>query len=201
LKRDVPKELNENVRASLAALLNIDEAQLRGKSAPLSSRVYVKTNNGTQTQTASAVPADDKNKFIDSPRNFPVGQILDLPVFGTVSSGGATFMTKAPIDRILRPNFLAHVVDAYCLNISGDAMSPEAKNGSTVLVHPHLPPNNGDTCLFQASATPGAEYVVRVLVKQTDQAWTVRQHKPPRQYQLKKAQWPVCRIVVGNYYR
>jgi phage repressor protein C with HTH and peptisase S24 domain len=111
-------------------------------------------------------------------------------------------MSKRPIDRISRPNFLAHVADAYGIIISDNAMSPKIKNGATVLVHPHLPPNDGDICVFRSERDTASDSVeVRVLVRSTDRVWHVHQHKPkPKTYTLKKSDWPVCHLVVGVFF-
>jgi phage repressor protein C with HTH and peptisase S24 domain len=125
----------------------------------------------------------------------------DLPVFATTQVAGATIMSTKAIDRMLRPNFLLHVEDAYGLIISDNAMDPEAKNGSTVLVHPHLPARAGDTCVFQSEPHSDIAVLVRQLVRSNDRTWRVHQHKPAKDYDLKKTDWPVCHLVVGNFSR
>jgi hypothetical protein len=204
LKRDVPKELHERERIRLAELLGIDENELRGKSTPLTSRPYIKNGDRLQSQAPSAISMTGGKQIpLDSPRFFPISEMTqDLPVFATTQvAGGAMVMSTKPIDRMLRPNFLLHVDDAYGLIVIDDAMDPEVKNGATVQVHPHLPAKNGDACLFRSSADPDTNVLVRQLVSANDGAWKVCQHKPHKVYSLKKSEWPVCHLVVAVFPR
>lgn len=203
ISRGIPEELHENERLKLAELLGIEENALRGKSAPLMTRVYNKQPNGTRSQ----MPYDNsvtngERKTLDTSRIYPITSgVPDLPVYASVQrTDGATVMSSTPIDRIARPNFLAHVVNAYGLIIIDDAMAPEAKTGSMVLVHPYLPPRDDDTCLFYSGEqSNGTPYVMGILVRQTEKIWVVHQHKSRKEFELKKSEWPVCRRVVGNY--
>jgi phage repressor protein C with HTH and peptisase S24 domain len=194
------RKCSERERAKLAELLGIEENQLRGKSTPQVPRAY--TRNGTRTHTSyDNSVTHSEQKPLDTLRTFPISNNVDLPVFTTMPGGdGVTVMSVTPIDRIARPNFLMHVVDAYGLIIGDDAMDPEARIGSTILVHPHLPPRDGDTCLFRADSV-GSKYVVRQLIRQNDRVWRVHQHKPAKDYELKKSEYPVCHAVVGNFSR
>jgi SOS-response transcriptional repressor LexA len=205
LRRGVPEELHERERIRLAELLGIDENQLRGKSTPLTSRPYIKNGDRLQSQAPSAISViGDKQIPLDTPRLFPISEMTqDLPVFATtqVAGGGVTMMSKKAVDRIARPNFLVHVDGAYGLIIPDDAMSPEAKSGSTALVHPHLPARDGDTCVFQSEQDSGTAVLMRQLIRSNDRTWRVHQHKPAKDYDLKKSEWPVCHAVVGNFSR
>jgi phage repressor protein C with HTH and peptisase S24 domain len=204
LRRGVPEELHEKERLKLAELLGIDENQLRGKSIPLTSRPYIKNGDRLHSQAPSAISVTSGKQIpLDSPRFFPISEMTqDLPVFATTQvAGGAMIMSVKPIDRIARPNFLVHVDGAYGLIIPDDAMSPEAKSGSTALVHPHLPARDGDTCLFQSKQETGTAVLMRQLVRSNDRNWRVHQHKPAKDYDLKKTEWPVCHLVVGNFSR
>ena len=126
----------------------------------------------------------------------------DLPVFGTaLSKGGVSLVTPKAIDYEARPEFLS-VEDAYGLIVSGDAMDPECKNGSTVLVNPHLPPKNGDTCVFRSAKDNGEIFAtVGQLVRRTDRAWIVHQHNARKDFELKRSEWQTCHTIVGNYSR
>ena len=166
------------------------------------SRAYTKNGNATRSHMVpdNSVSGGEHNSLAPL-KTIPIVGIPDLPVFATTQVAGATVMSKKPIDRTLRPNFLLHVEDAYGLIISDNAMDPEAKNGSTVLVHPHLPARNGDTCVFQSEPHSDISVVVRQLVRSNERTWRVHQHKPAKDYDLKKSDWPVCHLVVGNFSR
>ena len=204
LRRGIPDELHEPERIKLAELLGVSEDVLRGKSSRLIARPYSKNSNDAQMQISPDIAVTSTGqKVLDMPRIYPItNDAPDLPVFATTQIAGVSVMITKPFDRIARPNFLLHVVDAYALIISDDTMDPEAKNGSTALVHPHLPPRNGDTCLFRAERdTTSDNAMVRQLVSANDRAWRVHQHKPAKDYDLKKSEWPVCHLVVGNFSR
>jgi phage repressor protein C with HTH and peptisase S24 domain len=203
LRRGVPDELHERERLRLAELLGIDENDLRGTSTPLTSRPYTKNGDTSQTQASPDISvAGPEQKSVS--RLYPVDAVFDLPVFATtqVAGGGASMMNRKVVDRISRPNFLMHVADAYGIIIGDNAMSPEIKNGATVLVHPHLPAHDGDTCVFRSERDTSSDNVeVRVLVRSTDHVWHVHRHKPkPKTYTLKKSDWPLCHLVVGVFF-
>lgn len=207
LKRGIPSQLDEEVRGPLAELLNIPEDSLRGTSAKLPKREYMKTNLSDQSLVvlhprAGTVPHNQQNV----PGATPGSQLFgdrDLPVFGTAQGGeGAILLTNEAVDWVLRPDSLLRVKDGYGIIVTGDSMSPEHKSGSTALVNPHLPPRAGDACIFRSHADDGAVRIcIKELVRQTADAWHVRQHNPPKSITLKKAEWQVCHVTVGNYFR
>jgi phage repressor protein C with HTH and peptisase S24 domain len=207
LKRGVPEELGEDERNKLAQILSLDPDQLRGKSPPLPPRTYGRPNhNHTAASTARNGSQDmsgSRQNFIESVRPLSIMSNRDLPVFGTAEGGdGALLVTDRPVDWEARPDFLARTEDAYGMIITGDSMDPECKHGSTALVNPHLPPRNGDTCIFRAHADDGAVHcMVKQLVRYNDKTWYVHQHNPKKDFELKRAEWQVCHTVVGNYSR
>lgn len=217
LYRGVPAELPESVRIPLAEVLQVSPDSLRGPSAKLPGRQTVKSNASyikTNTENESLVaPGTRAGIFPLTPYNqqnvpgsTPGTQLFggrDLPVFGTAQGGeGAILLTNEAVDWVLRPDSLAHVKDGYGIIVTGDSMSPEHKSGSTALVNPHLPSRAGDTCIFRAHADDGSVKIcIKELVRQTDEAWHVKQHNPPKNLTLKKAEWQVCHVTVGNYFR
>lgn len=207
LKRGIPAQLPEDVRGAIAELLKVPEDDLRGTSAKLPKREYVKSNIPNESlvapeSTAVIVPINKHNP----PGTTPGAQLFgerDLPVFGTAQGGeGAILLTNEAVDWVLRPDSLLRVKDGYGIIVTGDSMSPEHKSGSTALVNPHLPPRAGDACIFRSHADDGAVKIcIKELVRQTEDAWHVRQHNPPKSITLKKAEWQVCHVTVGNYFR
>ena len=199
LKRGIPVELGERDRKALADILQVSEDQLRGVSPTLPSKEY--------TKPVELPPQNYRigQKLLDIP--IPIKHLQgerDLPVFGTAQggSGGALVVTDRPVDWESRPDFLLRVEDAYGIIVSGDSMSPEHKNGSTALVNPHLPPRNGETCIFRSHRDDGEVLVlIKELRRFNDQTWYVHQHNPPKDFQLKRSEWQVCHVTVGNYFR
>jgi phage repressor protein C with HTH and peptisase S24 domain len=189
LKRGIPTELHERDRGKLAQLLNLSEDELRGSSTPLPPRGYAKigNNHSRRRESRESVTFDPQN-FIENRRDFRIIRGQELPVYGTAQvPGGAFTVTAKPIDWEARPDFLARREDAYGLIVSGDSMDPECKNGSTVLVDPHLPPKNGDTCVFRSKKdNVDMTATVKVLVRSNEQSWFVRQHNPPKKFELRR---------------
>jgi phage repressor protein C with HTH and peptisase S24 domain len=184
--------------------LNLTEDELRGRSTPLPPRGYAKigNNHSRRRESRESVTFDPQN-FIENRRDFRIIKGQELPVYGTAQvPGGAFTVTAKPIDWEARPDFLARREDAYGLIVSGDSMDPECKNGSTVLVDPHLPPKNGDTCVFRSKKDNGdMTATVKVLVRSNEQSWFVRQHNPPKKFELRRSEWQDAHTVVGNYSR
>lgn len=207
LKRGIPAQLPERTRVSLAELLNVSEDALRGTSDKLPKREYMKTGIGNESLVATQSRADTlPNNKQNLPGATPGTQLFgerDLPVFGTAQGGeGAIVLTNEAVDWVLRPDSLLRVKDGYGIIVTGDSMSPEHKSGSTALVNPHLPPRQGDACIFRNHADDGTVKIcIKELVRQTSDAWHVKQHNPPKSLTLKKAEWQVCHVTVGNYFR
>lgn len=207
LKRGVPAKLPEEVRIALAELLKVNEFDLRGTSAKLPKRDYMKTNNSDPNVVALRPGAA---KLPHNQQNVPgatAGSQLfgdrDLPVFGTAQGGeGAILLTNEAVDWVLRPDALLRVKDGYGIIVTGDSMSPEHKSGSIALVNPHLPAHAGDSCIFRSHADDGSVKIcIKELVRQTDDAWHVKQHNPPKEFAFKKSEWQICHVTVGNYFR
>jgi phage repressor protein C with HTH and peptisase S24 domain len=78
-------------------------------------------------------------------------------------------------------------------------MSPEHKEGSIALVNPHLPPRVGDSCVFRSYGGDGTNLaIIKEYRGQTENHWKVREHNPPKDFQLKKSEWQVCHRTIGN---
>jgi phage repressor protein C with HTH and peptisase S24 domain len=207
LKRGIPAELPERVRVALSELLKVPEDELRGTSAKLPKREYVKTGIPHEsliamTSGADRLPQNQQNV----PGATPGAQLFgdrDLPVFGSAQGGeGAILLTNEAVDWVLRPDSLLRVKDGYGIIVTGDSMSPEHKSGSTALVNPHLPPRAGDTCIFRNHDNDGTVKIcIKEYVRQTNDLWHVKQHNPPKSFSLKKSEWQDCHVTVGNYFR
>ncbi len=208
LKRGVPAELHEAERAKLADLLDVPEDQLRGESARLPKREYVRSNLGTKDSPLDLLAQTSLGSGsgqIPNSKVTPGAELVgdtDLPVFGTAQGGqGALIVTDRAVDWVVRPAPLLRVRDGYGIIVTGDSMAPEHKHGSTALVNPHLPPRTGDTCVFRSHADDGTVHaVIKELRGETGAVWKVRQHNPKKDYTLKKSEWQVIHKTVGNYF-
>lgn len=139
----------------------------------------------------------------------PVETILQgpptLPVHGAAQGGkGAVIVSTDPIEYVARPQPLLSVRDGYGIIIVEDSMAPEFEPGQIALVHPHLPPQPGNTCIFYMQQSDGtALAVIKRLRRVTADAWLVRQWNPPdgdkQDFSLKRVEWQTCHVTVGRY--
>jgi len=91
LKRGIPARLPEEARVALAELLKVPEDSLRGTSAKLPKREYVKTNTENESLVALQsrgvmMPQNQQNVPGATPGSQLFGE-RDLPVFGTAQGG------------------------------------------------------------------------------------------------------------------
>ena len=203
LKRGVPEELGEHDRAALASLLQVSENELRGKSPALAKKEYNRSVPFVSEIQPDIKLSDNRQSPIDTnldPASLFGGR--DLPVFGTAQGGsGALIVTDQAVDYVVRPAPLLRVRDGYGMLVTGESMSPKIENGDTVLVNPHLPPRNGDTCVFRCHQDDGTVMaVVKKLRRYNDETWFVSQHNPPKDFTLKRSDWQICHVTVGSYF-
>lgn len=134
------------------------------------------------------------------PGNQLVGD-RDLPVHAAAEGGrGALIVSTDPVDWVARPGPLLRVKDGYGILISEESMVPEFEPGDVALVHPHLPPIAGSTCVFYKREEDGTSYaLIKRLVRITGELWHVRQHNPKKDLTLKRIDWQICHVTVGRY--
>ena len=203
IKRGVPAELSEKVRPALAVALGIPENMLRlgPQNGPVNhsltgAKIPIASTHGKVTLS---------NNEQDHPPTFTPGAALvgeaDFPVFGTAQGGrGALIVTDAAVDWVVRPAPLLRVREGYGMIVTGDSMAPAHRSGSTALVNPHLPWRPGDICIFRNHADDGTVMAcIKELVRFTDDTWYVKQYNPPKSFTLKRSDWQICHVTVGNY--
>jgi phage repressor protein C with HTH and peptisase S24 domain len=207
LKKGSPRELHERDRLLLAEILKVSQDDLRGPSTVLPKRNYEKKQSGASQSlldaTTHAPQGQQGSPAVVVPSSSIFGTQLDLPVFGTAQGGqdGALIVSELAVDYVGRPPALLRVRDGYGMIVSGDSMSPEHKEGSIALVNPHLPPRSGDSCVFRSHADDGTNLaLIKEYRGQTETHWKVRQHNPPKDFQLKKSDWQICHRTIGNYF-
>lgn len=204
IHRGVPAHLPEEVREALALALDVSEDLLRGKKKRGRSEAAV---NHTSLPPNAAIATIDRQHHANGdtteviPGSLLVGK-PDLPVFGTAQGGsGALILSDQPVDWVVRPDPLLRVKDGYGMIVTGDSMAPVHKSGSTALVNPHLPPRAGDTCVFRAHKDDGTVLaIIKELRRFTDDIWYVRQYDPRKDFPLKRTEWQICHVTVGNYF-
>lgn len=205
MKKGSPRELRERERSVLAEILKVPEDQLRGFSDPLPAREYTKASVPVSNVIPLIEHSTGPENSLDNFKEIrPIFGNRDLPVFGTAQGGreGALVISDRAVDWEARPDFLLKVTDAYAMIIRGDSMAPEHKDGSTALVNPNIPPRNGHTCIFRCHKDDGEVLVmIKELRRFNDQTWYVHQHNPPKDFQLKRSEWQICHVTVGNYFR
>ena len=196
--RGSPRELQERDREKLAMELGVSQSLLR-------------VNHGTGTPETFVDPLRTAADTQKPPSGALSGNRLtgerDLPVFGIAQGGlGALILSNEAVDMVVRPDPLLRVKDGYGVIVVGDSMEPELGSGDIALVNPHLPPRASDTCVFRQEAEDGSQIAcIKRLRRVTDTAWHVTEWNSaaggPRDFTLKKSEWPLCHVTVGSYKR
>lgn len=129
-----------------------------------------------------------------------------FPIHAATAGGkGALVMSDDPVDYLpQRPDPLLRVKGGYGIIVVEDSMSPEFEPGDIALVHPHLPPTVGSTCVFYAKRQDGTvEAMIKRLRRVTGDLWHVRQFNPgdgeKDDFTLKRSEWQTCHVTVGRY--
>jgi SOS-response transcriptional repressor LexA len=182
----VPRELGEDDRASLAALLGVDPIKLRvrkGDSRPPHTNVSsIMVNIPSDVSPATQVRLDSAKKRPE-----------DVPVLGVVRGGsgdGFELNMGEPLEYVRRPLSLIGKGGVYALHIDGSSMAPRYEPGETILVYYSRPPLIGRDVVVQIKPTvdgdPPRAYLKR-LVKRSDKEITLSQFNPPRTMTIKMA--------------
>lgn len=131
----------------------------------------------------------------------------DLKVYAAVQGGSGTLvLSNEPVEYVARPEPLARVKDGYGVIVIEDSMAPEFRSGDIALVNPHLPPRAGDTCVFRHQAVDGTQTAcIKYLRRATETNWQVSEWSSEaggqRDFNLKRSEWQICHVTVGNYKR
>jgi hypothetical protein len=178
VRRGTPTELPERLRRDLAALLQLEESQLRPPGlAPAGLR---------------------------PPPEF-LGE-RDLKVFSAVEGGaGDMVVSTEPIDVVPRPWFMRAVRDGYAVLVVGESMVPAFKPGDMAIVNPRLPPQRGQDVILIAGEEDGEfRASIKHLRGWDAKSWHLQQYNPPRghaaEFSWAKKDWPKALRVVGKYY-
>jgi phage repressor protein C with HTH and peptisase S24 domain len=204
LKRGIPTSLGEDERGALSQLLGVDEQLLRGKSPALPKKDYTKSSAPAADIQPDIKSSDTGHTRVDNQHT--TGAMFgdrDLPVFGTAQDGrGNIVLSEMAVDYVVRPAPLLRVRDGYGMIVTGNSMFPKIKNGDTVLVNPHLPPQAGDYCVLRNldSETGVITILVKEMKRFTDDTWLTHRDNPPKALSFKRSEWQ-CHVIVGTYFR
>lgn len=209
IHRGSPVRLPEQERGLIAQQLGVEENLLKLSGSASSTNgtanhdSLLQKSNVAERNRGPIVSGSGQHASSVITEGAALAGERDLPVFGTAQGGkGAVVLSNDAVDYVSRPTSLLRVKDGYGVIVTGESMSPEHKPGSTALVNPNLPPRSGDTCIFRNHADDGSVLMcIKELVRQTDNLWYVKQHNPKKSFTLKKAEWQVCHVTVGNYFR
>ncbi len=128
----------------------------------------------------------------------------DLPVYSSAQGGdGALILSTDPIEWVKRPAPLANVKGGYGIYIIGDSMVPRFNPSEIALVHPHRPFKSGmDVVLYRGDVSEH-HAIVKHLRRATQDKWLLTQWNPAegesRDFELDRAEWTVCHVIVGSY--
>lgn len=125
---------------------------------------------------------------------------LDMPLYRVVRGGkGEPILESQAYETASRPDYLEKVRNPYGVMVEGDSMLPEWRPGWVAHVNPNIYPVPGETCIFRGERADGSQIaLIKVLRKETATTWLVEQHNPPKTFELKKSDYQVAHVVVGQ---
>jgi SOS-response transcriptional repressor LexA len=120
----------------------------------------------------------------------------DLPVRGRAEGGpdGAVTLDSEPIDWTWRPAELQGARDAFAMFVTGTSMGEVLPEGTTVFVHPNLPPRPGDFVVVEKTSH---EALVKRLVRRSQAGVTLRQYDPARDFDIARRDIHALYRVIG----
>lgn len=117
----------------------------------------------------------------------------DLPVWGSAAGSliddkfeGFHIFGTAAVDYVRRPPALVGVRDAYGIYVTGDSMDPMHPHGALRMVHPHRPPNPGDSVVVMTrhwENDPGQGYI-KLLRRRVADRLVLEQLNPPAKIEI-----------------
>jgi phage repressor protein C with HTH and peptisase S24 domain len=128
----------------------------------------------------------------------------DFRIFTAAEGGAGEIIRSAePVDWWPRPIEVQQVKGAYGMYIVGESMVPEFRPGNVAVINPHLPHVADKPYIFYAETESGVvRATVKLLRKQTGDAWHVTQHNPPpghkHDFTLPKKLWREAHRIVGR---
>lgn len=122
----------------------------------------------------------------------------DVPVWASAEAGvdGVMVLVNDPIDWIWRSERLLNVKSPFAFQVIGTSMEPAIEHGDQVVVNPSLLPVMGKNHVFLQTLPDGTILaLVKRLLRPGGTAWRVRQHTPPRDFDLPKSKWSKAYVI------
>lgn len=138
--------------AQLASALDVSVQWLRDGGATHGNHKGPETNGGLDE---TAVPANVTGEHLEIKYSRS-----PLPIFGRAAGGreGKFVLNGEKVGEILRPPSLEAVPQAYCVEQSGDSMSPAIEDGYKLYVNPKLPYRRGHFVVVQIRTDVEGEF-------------------------------------------
>ncbi len=161
---------------------------------------WLQTGRGAKATAGAAAAEGGAASDLPHQRALPVETLAgppDVPIWASAEAGedGSIIITPDPVDYVSRPRHLQSVKDPYGFVIVGSSMSPALEDGDTVIINPVLRPRPGADCVFIQDRPDGSMLaLVKRLMRQTADAWKVRQFEPRKDFDLSRKKW--TRVVV-----
>lgn len=174
-KRGPTSTLNMESLRKIAAALGVSEADIIEQRQPSAGAPEIRRADLSQ-----------EIGYRDARR----GRYID--VLGTAAGSlgqGAFQLNDGPIDRVPCPPGLMDARGVYAIYVENDSMAPEHRAGELRFVHPHRPPQIGDTVIVQV--LNGGDHTVtayiKTLEKRTGDRVICTQHNPPARIEFNRA--------------
>lgn len=148
-------------------------------------------------EAASPAPEPPPPRVLMTLGHAPEGR-PDVPVWASAQAGdeGAMILTPDPVDFVHRPAHMRGVRNPFAFLVVGSSMSPALEPGDTVIINPALHPRPNVDCVF-IQEQPDGTYLalVKRLLRQTADAWRVRQFEARRDFDLPRRKWPRAHVI------
>lgn len=188
--------------------LGLTQTQL-AERAGTSQQTVDRIESGT-TKHSRALPSILEVLDIDAPeRNMVRTRVVleaiphgpkTLPVFSSAQGGpGELQFSHDPIDYISRPEHLLGVKNGFAMYLVGDSMAPKYEQGDLILINPDIPYKINDFVLISRQLDGQFAAIVKRLVQVRKDTWVVKQYHPEKTFELPRADWPLCHVIVGSY--
>lgn len=154
---------------------------------------------GLPAETASTEPPQQQPLSIGD----PFGP-RDFPIYSAAEGGpGEILRHREAVDYWPRPVNVQQVRGAYGMYIVGESMVPEFRPGQVAIINPNLPHIGGFAYIFYGETEDGAVRAsIKLLRKQTADAWHVTQHNPPsgqkHDFTMPRKTWHEAHRIVGR---
>lgn len=130
------------------------------------------------------------------------GLVGDIPLYAAAEGGAGTILIERDaIGQEKRPHELQGVKNGYAILIVGESMVPEFEPGDTLYINPKLPILPNTSCVFYSNKNEEPTATVKRYLSDKGDAWLVRQHLPPKDFELDRLEWATRHRIVSKKLR